>query len=86
MRLLTKSILLAAGALALAATSASAEIACNGEGECWHIKGKADFYKPEHGMHIYAETGSGVRRSTTSGGSTKVAALGRVASGSVSEL
>ena len=30
-------------------------VACNGEGECWHIKGKANFYKPEHGVHIYAD-------------------------------
>ena len=55
MRSLTKVALMAAGALTLAATSASAEIACNEEGECWHIKGKADFYKPEHGIHIYPD-------------------------------
>ena len=55
MRSVAKLALVAAGALALAATSASAEIACNSEGECWHIKGKADFYKREHGVHIYAD-------------------------------
>jgi hypothetical protein len=29
---------------------------CNDEGECWHIKGKADFYKREHGVHIYPDS------------------------------
>ena len=55
MRSFAKAALLAAGALALAAASASAEIACNDEGECWHIKGKVDFYKPEHGIHIHPD-------------------------------
>jgi hypothetical protein len=34
----SKVILVAAGALALATASASAEIACNSEGDCWHVK------------------------------------------------
>ena len=55
MRYLATTVFVSAAALALAATSASAEIACNDEGECWHIKGKADFYKPEHGVHIYPD-------------------------------
>jgi hypothetical protein len=37
------------GALALTATSASAYIVCNGEGECWHQKGHYD-YHPEWGI------------------------------------
>jgi hypothetical protein len=56
MRNLTKVLLAAAGALTFAASSASAEIACNGEGECWHIKGKASFYKPEHGVKVYPDS------------------------------
>jgi hypothetical protein len=38
-----------AGALALTATSASAYIVCNGEGDCWHQKGHYD-YHPEWGI------------------------------------
>ena len=38
MKALTKAILVAASALALTATTASAEIACNAEGDCWHVK------------------------------------------------
>ena len=56
MKSLATAILLATGALALSAAGASAEIACNDEGECWHIKGKADFYKPEHGIHIHPDS------------------------------
>ncbi len=52
---IAKVALIAAAALVFAATSASAEIACNDEGACWHIKGKADFYKPEHGIHIHPD-------------------------------
>ena len=50
----TKATLVAAGALALAATGTSAAVVCNAEGDCWHVKGEANFYKPEHGVHIYA--------------------------------
>jgi hypothetical protein len=56
MRSLTKVVLVAAGALTFAATSASAEIVCNREGECWHIHGRADFYKREHGVHVYPDS------------------------------
>jgi hypothetical protein len=55
MRRIATAALLAAGALALAATSASAEIACNNDGECWHIKGKFN-YKPEHGVHVHPDS------------------------------
>ena len=34
------------GALAFAATSASAAIVCNDNGDCWHVKEKYD-YKPD---------------------------------------
>ena len=45
MRSVTKAILVGAGALALAATGASAAVVCNSEGDCWHVKGEAK-YKP----------------------------------------
>jgi hypothetical protein len=55
MRHLTKATLVAAGVIALATGGASAAVVCNDEGDCWHIKGKAEFYKPEHGVRIYAD-------------------------------
>ena len=54
MTYLTKTVLIAAGALALAATSASAEVVCNDEGDCWHLKGKMD-YKPEFRLHVHPD-------------------------------
>jgi hypothetical protein len=38
MRPISKTLLVAASTLALSAVTASAEIACNTEGECWHVK------------------------------------------------
>jgi hypothetical protein len=38
MKFLTKSALAAASLLALGATTASAEIVCNDEGDCWHVR------------------------------------------------
>ena len=54
MKYLATTVLVSAAALTLAASGASAEIACNDEGECWHIKGKAD-YKPEYGVHVHPD-------------------------------
>ena len=42
------------GALAFAATSASAAIVCNDNGDCWHVKEKYE-YKPEFGLHVYGD-------------------------------
>jgi predicted porin len=55
MRRIVKVALAAASALAIAAGSASAAIVCNNEGDCWHVKGKADFYKSEHGVHVHPD-------------------------------
>jgi hypothetical protein len=43
------------GAVALTATSASAAIACNGEGECWHVRGHNYMYHPEWGVVIHPD-------------------------------
>ncbi len=43
------------GVLALSATAASAEIACNAEGDCWHVK-EHQFYRPEHGVIIHPDS------------------------------
>jgi hypothetical protein len=45
----------ASGTLALSASSASALIACNGEGECWHVHHRYA-YRPEFGVVIHPDT------------------------------
>jgi len=49
-----KITLAAVGAMALVATSASAAIVCNDDGDCWHVKGEAR-YKPELRLHIHPD-------------------------------
>ena len=49
------SILAAVGAVALAASTASAAIVCNGEGDCWHTKGDVA-YKPELRLHVHPDS------------------------------
>jgi hypothetical protein len=38
--------------LVVMATSASAEVVCNREGDCWHVREHA-WIRPEHGLTIY---------------------------------
>lgn len=55
MRQITKigaAATLAAAALGLTATSASAAIACNARGACWHVK-RAYTYPPAAGVVIH---------------------------------
>jgi hypothetical protein len=54
MKLLNKIALAGASALALTATTASADIACNGEGECWHVRDRVE-YKPEFGVTVHRD-------------------------------
>lgn len=54
MKFLTKLALVGSAAFALTATAASAEIVCNGEGECWHARQHAE-YKPEFGVRVHAD-------------------------------
>ena len=51
MKALNKVVLAVAGALALTATTASAEIVCNDEGDCWHTKTRHE-YKPDFNLSI----------------------------------
>jgi hypothetical protein len=44
----------AGGTLAISATSASALIACNGEGECWHVHHRYA-YRPELGIVVHPD-------------------------------
>lgn len=48
--------LVAAGGLALTASSASAYIACNGAGECWHVHHRAYYnYDPAWGVVVHPD-------------------------------
>jgi hypothetical protein len=51
---LAAAALFGAGMLALSAGSASAAVACNGAGECWHVRGHYT-YPPEAGIVIHPE-------------------------------
>jgi hypothetical protein len=55
MHALTKTLVIATGALVLAATGASAGVVCNDEGDCWHNKGNAE-YKPELKLHVHPDS------------------------------
>lgn len=45
---------IAGGALAATATTASADVACNGVGECWHVHERLD-YPPTLGIRFHAD-------------------------------
>jgi hypothetical protein len=52
MKTLAKTALASVAALLVGASAASAAVVCNGEGDCWRVKGKVE-YKPELKLHIY---------------------------------
>jgi hypothetical protein len=54
MKRLTNAIIGAACALAFTATAASAEIVCNREGDCWHVKTRHE-YRPEWGLEVHPD-------------------------------
>lgn len=54
MRTLSKIALAAVGSLALTATAASAEIVCNDEGDCWHVRHRVE-YRPEFRLHVHPD-------------------------------
>jgi hypothetical protein len=54
MSFLTKSALAAVGLLALSASTASAAIVCNEEGDCWHVRDHYG-YRPEYGVRVYPD-------------------------------
>jgi hypothetical protein len=43
MKTLSAAILIGASALAFTATTASAAVVCNDEGDCWHVRGAARY-------------------------------------------
>jgi hypothetical protein len=48
------SILAAVCVVAMAASTASAAIVCNDDGDCWHVRGHAE-YKPELKLRVYGD-------------------------------
>ncbi len=54
MKLISKVAISAVTALAFTATAASAEVVCNGEGECWHVRSHVE-YKPEFGVRVHED-------------------------------
>ena len=51
---LASAALLGAAAVAIAATSASAYVVCNREGECWHTKDRYA-YRAEYGVVVHPD-------------------------------
>jgi hypothetical protein len=51
---LAVAAVIGAGAVALTATSASAYIACNNNGTCWHVHSKYA-YHPEYGVVVHPD-------------------------------
>jgi hypothetical protein len=55
MRGVFATVLGAACALALQSSSASAEIACNAQGDCWHVR-EVHHFRPEFGITIHPDS------------------------------
>jgi hypothetical protein len=54
MNTILKVGLAAGSALVLIATAAFADVVCNSEGDCWHIKNSAD-YTPDFKLHVHPD-------------------------------
>ena len=54
MNAMSKAFLVAAGALALSAGTASAAVVCNSDGDCWRVRGKPS-YGPSLGLRIHGD-------------------------------
>jgi hypothetical protein len=54
MRALRRTLLITAGAWALTATTASAAVVCNDDGDCWRVRGRPA-YGPELRLRIYPD-------------------------------
>jgi len=54
MKMMTKMLVAGAGALALSATAASAEIVCNDDGDCWHVREHVE-YRPEFRLRVHPD-------------------------------
>ncbi|MBY0561898.1 hypothetical protein [Hyphomicrobium sp.] len=54
MKLATTAALLGASMLAFTATTASADIVCNGDGDCWHVKERHK-YSPDLHLQVHPD-------------------------------
>ncbi|HML27254.1 MAG TPA: hypothetical protein PKE16_00145 [Hyphomicrobium sp.] len=54
MKLIVKSAFVAASLLAVTATTASAGIVCNEDGDCWHVRERYA-YRPEFGVTVHPD-------------------------------
>jgi hypothetical protein len=53
---LTLAAAVAAGGAAMYASAANAEIVCNAENECWHVRGHHHYhYRPEWGVVVHPD-------------------------------
>jgi hypothetical protein len=52
--MLSAALLVGASALAFTATTASAAVVCNDEGDCWHVRGGAR-YEPGLKLRVYPD-------------------------------
>ena len=82
MRSINKMLLTGATALTLTATTASAAVVCNSEGDCWRVSGRPH-YEPSLGTSaLCPTTGDGGRARGIAGGSlAMVTAIGAGAPG-----
>ena len=48
------TLLVGASALAIGASSATAAVVCNDEGDCWRVKKRVE-YKPELKLRVYED-------------------------------
>lgn len=55
MTMVAKALVIASGVLVLGATTASAAVVCNKDGDCWRTK-KRYGYKPEFGLTIHSDS------------------------------
>ncbi len=51
---LTGLTVAAVGALALSAGGAAADIVCNDDGDCWHVRQRIE-YRPEYRLRVYPD-------------------------------
>jgi hypothetical protein len=54
MNAFAKALLVGAGTLTLTATSVSAAVVCNNEGDCWHVRGRPQ-YEPALRLQIHPD-------------------------------
>jgi hypothetical protein len=55
MKGLIAGIIGAVSVMAMTASTASAEIVCNKEGDCWHVK-EHGWVRPEHGLIVHPDS------------------------------